>query len=160
MLIYARMCIRYHIGCRYGLIYIYKLTHIRNHIFRMYIISHLLSISHVLTAFQYHTYLRPFDLLCNVTPYGSNAVYLSLYDLYNLYGICDLYSLQSLEFIYSSRCNSNINVLSSFLCSYYFHIFMFFLFVFIESSSSFLAHYPPQYLCSPKTYRLIPSYPL
>ena len=160
MRIYGLMRIRYHIGCMYGLIRIYGLTRIRYHIFRLYIISHVLAISHVLTDFRSHTYLRTSDLPCDVTQYGSNAVYLSLYSLYDLYGLYNLYGLQSLELIYSSRCNSNINVLSSFLCLYYFHIFMFFLFVFIESSSSFLAHHPPQYLCSPKTYRLIPSYPL
>ena len=95
------MCIRYHIRCMYCLMHIYGLMRISHPIFLMYIISHVLAISHVLMEFLYHTYLWTSDLLCDVTTYGSNAVYISFYGLYNFYG------LRYLELIYSFRCNSN-----------------------------------------------------
>ena len=67
--------IQYHIGCIYNLMCIYGLTRIRYHIFCVYIISHVLMISHVLTEF------RSSNLLHDVTPCGSNSIYLSLYSL-------------------------------------------------------------------------------
>ena len=89
------MHIRYQISCMYGLMRIYRLTRIRYHIFRIYMISHVLVTSHILTDF------RSSDLPCDVSQYGYNAIYLSLYSLYDLYGLYDLHVLHSLELIYS-----------------------------------------------------------
>ena len=71
---------------------IYGLTRISYHIFHMYIISHVLAISHALTDFQSHTYLRTSDIPCDVTPYGSNAVYLTIQPYMDLYDLCGLQS--------------------------------------------------------------------
>ena len=82
MRIYSLMCIRYHIGCIYELIRIYGLTCIRYHIFHIYMISHVLTISYVLDCSSSDLPIfRSSDIPCYVTPYGSNAVYLSLYVL-------------------------------------------------------------------------------
>ena len=83
MCTYGLMCIRYHISCVYDLMCIYILMHIPYHIFRIYMISHILTISHVLTDFLYSDLpiFRSSNLPYDVTPYVSNAVYLSLHGL-------------------------------------------------------------------------------
>ena len=45
------MHIRYHISCMYRIMNIYGLMRIHYHVFRIYVISYILKISHVLTDF-------------------------------------------------------------------------------------------------------------
>ena len=77
------MYIRYHIGCMYGLIHIYSLICICYHSCLIYVVSHKLTIlKHTddLMVFLYS------DLLYDVSPYVSNAVYISLYGIGYVWG--------------------------------------------------------------------------
>ena len=88
----------------YGLMSISGLIRIRYHIFCIYMISHVLTISHILTdfqssdlpIFQYSVWRDPIRIQCRI--YFLICPSMALYDLYGL---------QYLELIYSCRCNFN-----------------------------------------------------
>ena len=54
MHVYVLMRIRYHIVCIYSLMRVYDLTYVRYHIFHIHMISHLLTVSHVLMDFRFY----------------------------------------------------------------------------------------------------------
>ena len=78
MHIYGLTYIGYYIGYMYSLIYMYVLIHICYHIFFIYVVSNVLPI---FTRTSDLPIFQSSDIPYYVTPYGSNAVYLSLYGL-------------------------------------------------------------------------------
>ena len=77
MRIYGLMYIRYHIGCMYRLMHIQLYAHMLPHI--LYI--HSITCNYGLTCTYDLLVLQSYDLSYDVTPYGSNAICLSLYGL-------------------------------------------------------------------------------